>query len=229
MRYCTNLSLTRCLLALTNGAESLELQQNDLTSVSESLYTAQLPSLQVLRLDYNPLVGTLSTNVTNLSSLRELRIGSSLLGGSLPLSALLSGALPLLEILDASGAKFSGSLLLIPEVVDASATTINGTASSSPLRELFLQRNDFYGPVPPSLALFRNLKKLLLYGNPRLTGSVPKELCELREAFSSSQGGTEGGAMVDLRASCDVPCDCCNPCVPPGDENGTFPFNRRTQ
>ena len=62
---------------------------------------------------------------------------------------------------------------------------------------LKLGKNKFSGPIPKSLANFKNLKSLDLSGNA-FTGAVPAELCEMTNLE---------GIKVDNNIACDV--DCC--------------------
>lgn len=61
---------------------------------------------------------------------------------------------------------------------------------------LKLGKNEFSGPIPASLANFKNLKSLDLSGN-NFTGVVPDELCELKNLE---------GIKVDKNIACDPTC-----------------------
>jgi hypothetical protein len=154
--------------------------------VSESIFS--LSGIETLRLNHNPIAGTLSSLIASLSSLKELRIGSSFMSGPLPTELY---SLPI-SVLDVSYANVSG---LLP---GAFLSALNDTAT-----ELLLQGNAFGGPIPTQLGELQRLKYLLLFGN-QFSGAVPTQLCVLRQSEQ---------LMVDLRVSCDVECACCNPCV----------------
>jgi hypothetical protein len=154
--------------------------------VSESIFS--LSGIETLRLNHNPISGTLSSFIANLSSLKELRIGSSFISGPLPTELY---SLPI-SILDVSYANVSGPL------PGDMLSALNDTAT-----ELLLQGNAFRGTIPAQLGGLQRLKYLLLFGN-QFSGTVPNQLCTLRQSEK---------LMVDLRVSCDVECACCNPCV----------------
>jgi hypothetical protein len=174
---------------------SLDLQENRLSAVSESIFS--LSGIETLRLNHNPIAGTLSSLIANLRSLKELRIGSSFISGPLPSELY---RLPI-SVLDVSYANVSGPL------PGALLSALNDTAT-----ELLLHGNAFRGTIPTELGGLLRLKYLLLFGN-QFNGTVPTQLCTLRQT---------GRLMVDLRVSCDVECACCNPCV---SENGNSIYN----
>ena len=64
---------------------------------------------------------------------------------------------------------------------------------------LKLGENNFSGPIPKSLANFKNLQSLDLSGND-FTGAVPDELCEMTNLE---------GIKVDKDIECDPTC-CFN-------------------
>lgn len=64
---------------------------------------------------------------------------------------------------------------------------------------LKLGENKFSGPIPKSLANFKNLKSLDLSGND-FTGAVPEELCAMKNLE---------GIKVDDNIACDESC-CIN-------------------
>ena len=64
------------------------------------------------------------------------------------------------------------------------------------------------GTIPSELAELRTLERLFLQGTS-LTGSVPKELCDLKAVT---------GIVIDVNGS-GVRCDCCMPASDAGAAN----------
>jgi len=108
-----------------------------------SLYS--LTQLRNLRLDNNPLSGSIDSNISLLQKLSVLRLGSSNIGGSIPDSLY---QLPKLKILDLSNADLNGTL-------SSSIASLNNT-----LKDLILANNRLYGSIPESLGHFGVLGKL---------------------------------------------------------------------
>ncbi|MBI2214029.1 MAG: fibronectin type III domain-containing protein [Acidobacteria bacterium] len=118
-----------------------------------------LPNLEALNLTANPLTGSLPIQVTQLTKLRELRLGQfygNPLGGTIPPQI---ANLTNLEVLDLSGNALTGTL---PPSV----------AALPKLRLLSLWFNDLGGPIPPALFDHQLIEYVDLSYND-FTGGIP--------------------------------------------------------
>lgn len=123
---------------------------------------ANLSNLQSLNLRGNQLSGTIPTSLTNLSDLQYLNLISNDLSGSIPSEL---GNLSNLQHLSLAGNDLSGSIP--PEL-----------ANLNNLQELFLANNQLSGSIPSELGNLNNLQHLSLSSN-QLSGSIPLELGNL--------------------------------------------------
>ncbi|CAH2065559.1 unnamed protein product [Thlaspi arvense] len=140
-------------------------------------------TLSILDISNNSLTGAIPSWISKLSRLAFLLLSNNMLEGTMPPSLLLMPSLWYLEI---SGNLLSGGL----------PSHVNGMRG----RHLFLQNNNFTGPIPNTFLEsvqvldLRNNKLsgsipqffdtvdihiILLRGN-NFTGSIPRQLCDLR-------------------------------------------------
>jgi len=172
-----------------------------------------LTPLQTLLANDNQLEGEIRPEINQLSNLKTLRLGGTLMSGSLPDELYQLG----LVELNLDGANFSGPL---------SETLAN---LSSTLRELSLRNNNFSGPLPAALDQLEVLRKfscdlrgprnlscfralcslfsinvseeLHIEGN-QMTGRISQEICRSRGDF--------GGELQQLTVGCAIECTCCD-------------------
>ena len=141
--------------------------------------------------DDNNLVGTIPSELAQLTSLEELDLGTNILTGPIPSDL---GLLPNLSILILYENTLTGPIP--PEL---------GQLSS--LLALLLQNNNLTGPIPPELGNLTSLESLFLYNN-MLTGPIPPELgalVNLRFLWLDSnmlQNGPDGTAVPN--ATCET-------------------------
>eukprot|EP01102_Stenamoeba_stenopodia_P003611 TRINITY_DN1378_c0_g2_i2.p1 TRINITY_DN1378_c0_g2~~TRINITY_DN1378_c0_g2_i2.p1 ORF type:complete len:703 (-),score=86.91 TRINITY_DN1378_c0_g2_i2:78-2186(-) len=112
----------------------------------------------------NNLVGTIPTNITQLTSLQQIELSGNAIAGSLPSEI---GSLSNLEYLYMIGNKLSGSLP-------------SSFYSLTKLTKLILQNNTLSGSVSPSISNFANLTFLDLSSN-KFTGAIPTTLWNLTQ------------------------------------------------
>ena len=172
-----------------------------LLNLQNNLFTGELPvsiyngRLNKLYVAGNPdIVGSIPSFIGKMTSLLELKLGQTGLGGTLPAELF---AAPL-EVLHLNDASFFGPL---PE---AYFGQLNDTLVS-----LWLFNNDFDGPLPiQAFEATQGLEELILDGNPQLTGEIPAALCDQR--------GPKTGELGKLRVDCDtIQCaweGCCDKC-----------------
>ncbi|EFH55114.1 leucine-rich repeat family protein [Arabidopsis lyrata subsp. lyrata] len=162
----------------------------DVLRMDNNLFTGKIGGglrnstmLRILDMSNNGLTGAIPRWLFKFSYLDYVLISNNFLEGTIPPSLL---GMPFLSFLDLSGNQFSGAL---PLHVDSELGIY-----------MFLQNNNFTGPIPDTLLQsvqildLRNNKLsgsipqfvdtesiniLLLRGN-NLTGSIPRELCDLR-------------------------------------------------
>jgi len=169
-----------------------------LESIPETF--GQLSQLQSLNLGGNFLTGAVPTSFGQLSQLSVLSLDDNLLIGSL--QGISIGSLTKLEYLDLSGNQIQGpiptGLGLIPN-----------------LQILFLQTNNFSGAIPSELGRLTSTDSpsdlwshddypvgaFNFLENSGLTGSVPSEVCALKQIR-----GSELSIIVD----CSIQCTCCD-------------------
>jgi Leucine-rich repeat (LRR) protein len=134
------------LSTLANLA-NLDLSNNNFQfAIPEGIY--QIATLEKLYLDGNVnLIGTVSSNIGNLSGLNVLRLGGTRVGGVLPTE--LYGLFNLAE-LDLTGARFSGA-------ISEDFALLAGS-----LRILSLANNSFVGSVPAALDALTLISTYLL-------------------------------------------------------------------
>ena len=136
-----------------------------------------------LHLTENNLTGTIPTELSSLSSLRDLRLFDNQLTGSIPLEL---GNLSDLEQLSLGGNQLTGG---IPSEL----------GSLSKLQYLSLHNNALTGAIPTELGNLSNLKSLHLFNNS-LTGNIPVELGNLTnlERMSLRDNALTGAIPAEL-------------------------------
>lgn len=130
-----------------------------------------LSNLKYLNLQNCGLMGIIPDWVGALSNLEYLKLGENALMGNLPTALLLLTGLKHLDISDqnSNGGSLTGSLL--------------DFANSTQLSEIFLQHNNFQGPIPSTM-LESNTNNELVTLDLRynmLTGEIPSELTRITE------------------------------------------------
>ncbi|KAG7567725.1 Leucine-rich repeat [Arabidopsis thaliana x Arabidopsis arenosa] len=175
-----------CLGSLKN-LRVLDLSSNQLSGNLPSSFSS-LRSLQYLSLLDNNFTSLLSLNpLTNLTKLKVLKLSDMVQVETESTISSSSLNMPSLSSLDLSGNLFSGAL---PSHVNSSVLGKN----------LFLNDNNFTGPIPdtllervqildlrnnklsgsiPQFVNTQSIYILLLKGN-NLTGSIPRQLCDMR-------------------------------------------------
>uniref|UniRef100_A0A0D9XC54 non-specific serine/threonine protein kinase n=1 Tax=Leersia perrieri TaxID=77586 RepID=A0A0D9XC54_9ORYZ len=143
----------------------LDLSGNRLVGALPASF-AKCKSLEVLDLGGNQLAGDfVTTVVSTIASLRELRLSFNNITGMNPLPVLAAGC-PLLEVIDLGSNELDGEIM--PDL-----------CSSLPLlRKLLLPNNFLNGTVPPSLGDCANLESIDLSFN-LLVGKIPPEIIRL--------------------------------------------------
>ena len=117
-----------------------------------------------LQLDQNEMVGTITPELGNLTSLRHLNLTGNALTGPIPPEL---GNLTNLWELRLGANELTGPIP--PEL-----------GNLTNLRHLNLTGNELTDPIPPALGSLGNLRMLVLAGN-ELTGSIPPELGNLQD------------------------------------------------
>lgn len=149
-----------------------------------------------LNLAYNNLVGTIPSELGNLSNLVELYLHHNQLSGSIPSSL---GSLSDLTILILYSNSLTGSIpselgaLGSLTVLSLYSNAFTGAIPAelgniSSMVQLNLQNNYFSGSIPTSLGNLSNLLDLNLAGN-QLSGSIPVELGNLSTLQFLDLGG----------------------------------------
>lgn len=156
-----------------------------------------LTKVKILYLDSNHLSGWLPTEWSNLAKLQHLYLdGNGALTGVLPPSW-------------GKGMKHLQHLYLSDNKIRGPIPSELGRLWE--LERLHLRYNRFEGSVPSSLGSIGKLKELTLEGNRLLEGSMPGEVCDLRDPT--------WGNLEKLTVRChgmddasELECDCCTEC-----------------
>ena len=164
---------------LTNLLE-LTLKWNELSGPIPS-ELGDLANLETLDLFGNELTGPIPPELGNLTNLLELTLSWNELSGPIPSEL---GDLATLETLDLLGNQLTGP---IPPELGNLAT----------LEDLGLSINGLSGPVPAELGELASLTTLALTSNPKLSGTLPASLKDLRGLEVFQAGGTDLCAPPD--------------------------------
>nr|XP_011467009.1 PREDICTED: putative leucine-rich repeat receptor-like serine/threonine-protein kinase At2g24130 [Fragaria vesca subsp. vesca] len=168
---------------------NLLLQENQLIgSVPSNI--GNISKLVVLNLTSNLMNGTISANISHLSHLEQLFLSHNFFTSTIP-EAL--GHLPHLGLLDLSHNSFFGN---IP----------SSLGNLARLNYLFLNNNLLSGTIPPALGRCTELYRLDLSFN-RLAGLIPPELSglsEIRIFINLSHNHLEGSIPIELSKLEDV-------------------------
>lgn len=150
--------------------------------------------MEVLYLNDNPEIqGNIPPAISQLGSLKQLRIGNTKMGGQLPDEFF---AVPTLTDFQAQNDAFSGRI--VPEQ----------WVKLTELQVLDLSFNSFTGPLPDIFARYDRLRELKLQGND-MTGEISLDVCRRR--------GNGNFDLKILTVDCNIECpDCCDTieCVP---------------
>lgn len=185
------------LVALYNAANGANWTRkaNWLTGNVSTWYGVMVSGGRVttLHLNDNNLVGTIPTEIGNLTSLTVLVLNINQLSGSIPAEI---GNLTLLTYLDLSANQLSGN---IPEEIGSLSSLeylylrLNQLSGSIPVEignltslvSLELQINQLSGSIPVEIGNLTSLTELNLQNN-QLSGSIPVEIGNLNSLFSLS-------------------------------------------
>ncbi|XP_010905750.2 receptor kinase-like protein Xa21 [Elaeis guineensis] len=194
----------------------LGLSNNQLTGKIPVEITS-LTKLGELYLGSNTLIGVIPTSIGNLSSLTRLSFGYNHLGGSIPDDI---GRLTTLELFDATDNGLTGRIpsklynISSLQEFSVAANKLQGSISFDmgiklpSLQELHLGGNQFYGPIPITLANASRLKLIDIPDN-HFSGGVPSELGRLRglyhlnlETNQLEAGDANGWEFLDSLTNC---------------------------
>ena len=160
----------------------IELWGNNLVgSIPSDL--GDLSHLEILALQINQLSGAIPVELGNLTNLTELYLWDNRLSGAIPSEL---GNLTNLTVLDIPGNELTGE---IPSEL----------GSLSSLIEMILSNNDLSGEIPSQLGNLAGLTELYLWGND-LSGEIPTELGQLTnlEQLDLSVNELNGGILAEL-------------------------------
>lgn len=192
------------LLCSLTSLESLDVSQNDLSSVPDDFFAATcgvirglkvlnfsrnslngpLPPfqgfgmLELMDFSFNNLTGEVNTQLEGLDSLRSLNLSHNKLEGAVPITSTNSS---LLEGLQLSANQFSGK-------IPAEITNFRN------LRVIDLSINKISSSIPGDLGVFTRLETLVLSLN-NLSGEIPESLSRIRtlSRFAANQNEFTGG------------------------------------
>ena len=209
-------------IGLLTELRRIILYENDLTGTLPSV--GNLGQIFDFMLANNTMIGPLPSDFSSLSKMRNLDLENNSFHGSLPDYA----SWEFLQYFNANNNSFSGpiesSLFSKADLrfVYLSNNTLTGNIPSNYgqpefLEDVWLSGNFLTGPIPDAReGDFLNITELLLNDN-LLSGSVPANICSLRDEDSSNYR-----SLFDtLHADCapfegtDMihnPCDCCSDC-----------------
>ncbi|MGX7419812.1 leucine-rich repeat domain-containing protein [Carnobacterium gallinarum] len=142
--------------------------------VGVDLTFGDLKTITDIKLERRDVVGSIPTEIENLSNLVNLNLNSNEVSGSIPEGI---GNLSKLTTLNLENNKLSGN---IPEIL----------GNLSNLTILNLYNNQLDGNIPDILANLSNLTNLDLRGN-QLSGDIPKSLGNLSNLTNLNLGGNE--------------------------------------
>ncbi|WP_177236632.1 FG-GAP-like repeat-containing protein [Spirosoma endophyticum] len=171
-----------------------------------------------LRLDNNPLVGTLPASLGTLTNLQTLILSDNQLSGSIPASL---GMLTNLLHLDLSNNLFTDSIpssfgsLKSIQSIQLNNNKLSGSIPASLttlpyLQSLIASNNQLSGSIPTNLGALPALSTLILYSN-QLSGCLPASLsalCRNTVDLSNNSGLLGGG---DFAAFCANSIGSCTP------------------
>jgi hypothetical protein len=146
--------------------------------------------IQTLRLGGNDLEGSIPTEISQMTALRNIYLGNSRMGGELPHELF---GLPLRE-LHLQNAHFDGPL-------SEDLSDLRGT-----IREIVLNCNNFSGSIPQGLDECILVEKLDVTGNPLVYGAISEAICKRRRRFGRNKGVA---SLSVLGVDCAVECRCC--------------------
>lgn len=154
-----------------------------------------LSELAVWGMEHGGLIGTIPSEIGNLTNLIFLDLDYNFLTGSLPTELY---TLTSLTQLDLNDNRLSGN--------------ITGVDSFPEMEFLQLHSNSFTGTVPFGVGEYTEMDTFTLHNNS-ITGVMPFPVCGLLSTITINGGGN----LTSLIADCDFPdpkivCDCCTDC-----------------
>ncbi|XP_018515224.2 LOW QUALITY PROTEIN: receptor-like protein 30 [Brassica rapa] len=147
-----------------NKLSYLILSENQFSGGDLPLILSNLTSLSYLDISENHFKSKLPPNMSGLHNLEVFRVSSNSFVGTFPTSLF---RIPSLREVYLNGNQFEGPLEFG-----------NISSSSSELELLELASNDFHGPIPEDISLFRKLDIISLSNNS-FTGSIPGSMFKL--------------------------------------------------
>eukprot|EP00956_Cyclotella_meneghiniana_P025586 scaffold53588_cov59-Cyclotella_meneghiniana.AAC.8 len=203
-----------------NKLESLKLSQNNFRGPISSRIS-KLNRLPSFRMDGNYLSGDIPEQITQLTNLKELWLGFNGIAGTIPYSIgdmknSLSGTIPD-SLYNLTNLK---ALHLRDNEPGFSGTIKPEVGQLTKLEEFVLSNNPLLsGTVPSELGNCNNLSENVSPdSNTNLTGSVPPEVCALRDVkLNMDYSWTESFFWTDCLPDNGIlpsyiVCDCCSTC-----------------
>ncbi|CAB9514359.1 leucine rich repeat [Seminavis robusta] len=155
-----------------------------------------IPNLKSIRLNGNS-IKVLPSEIGLMKDLKLLHLASNQFIGPMPSEI---GVMHALQDVDLSNSQFSGSIA-------------SELGNLQQLKTLNLASNSFTGPIPSALSVLaanHSLRVFNISGNANLEGSLPNELCSLKE--DSCVFGAKGRSCVFefdcTRELCGCSCNC---------------------
>lgn len=135
----------------------------------------------VLNLASMALVGTIPSQIGNLSSLVEISFSNNSFHGPLPMELVNLQRLELINFeennLEGEMPSWFGSLPKLQHLYlsdnDFTGPIPPSICNTSTLRTLDFMSNDLHGYIPQDIGNLVNLERFILYGNPQISGPIP--------------------------------------------------------
>ena len=140
------------------------------------------------RAESNQLKGKFSPSIFQVQNLKEIYLGNNEMTGTISVDEESS-----VERIEINSNEFSGSIDFLSNFPN--------------LKEARLDNNAFRGEIPSTLGQMVHLRVLMLGGN-LLTGSMPDEICNLREYHELKYLEVDCGG-----SNPKIECDCCTSCL----------------
>lgn len=177
-----------------------------------------MTDLEYFSITNNLMIGTIPTELQNVTKLQELRIANTGLGGTFP--SILGYTLSNLNRLEMGFNNFKGTIMtefglmtrlhwLALNDNDLEGTIPTYLGELVNMTRLSLQNTLLNGTIPSELGLMTGLKNLAMQGT-NIIGTVPGELCALR-GLNLVVFVTDCPARGGVGVQCPIP-DCCSFC-----------------
>lgn len=190
-----------------NWTESWDLDEN--VFFWEGVVISSAGRVLSVDLIENNLIGTIPSEIGNLTALRNLDVSLNQISGSLPSEI---GDLVALEIMGFEFNTIAGNLppeignLTSLEQINFDGNSLSGSlppemGALTALTDISFASNNFTGPIPPEFGSMSSLERLTINDND-LEGVIPAELAELTELRALS--------LIGNRLTGDVPAGFAN-------------------